>query len=101
MYLPENIARLKDIAYDLWWASSAEARAVFRMISHRMWRESEHNPVRLLQKVDQSRLNFLANDPQFKAAYETLVAHYEHDLGRTDTLIATKYSGLTNKTIAY
>jgi glycogen phosphorylase len=101
MYLPENIARLKDIAYDLWWASSAEARAVFKMISPRMWRESEHNPVRLLQNVEQSRLNFLAGDPQFKAAYETIVAQYEHDLGRPDTLIATTYPELANKTIAY
>ncbi len=101
MYLPENIARLKDIAYDLWWASSAEARAVFRMISPRLWRESEHNPVRLLNSIGQPRLNALANDPQFLNAYHLLVSQYESDLTRNDTLVATQYPQINHKTIAY
>lgn len=101
MYLPESVSRLQEVAYDLWWASSAEARAVFRMISPRLWRESEHNPVRLLQNVEQSRLTVLAADPQFRAVYEALLARYDDDLNRSDTLVAVHYPILKDKTVAY
>ena len=46
---PERIARLEDLAVDLWWSWHAETREVFRRLDYALWRATAHNPVRMLR----------------------------------------------------
>lgn len=76
--LPTPIARLDELARNLWWSWSPEARSVFRSISVRLWRETDHNPVRMLNRVTPDRLDRLASDPQFLKRYHQLLKIFDH-----------------------
>ena len=46
--LPERIARLNDIAYNLWWTWINPARLLFMELHPVLWDIVEHNPVLFL-----------------------------------------------------
>src|ERR1051325_4650799 len=75
--LPEPIHRLEEISRNLWWSWSPEARAVFRSISVRLWRETDHNPVKMLRLVTPDRLEKLATDPDFLKRYNRLIKSFD------------------------
>ncbi len=75
--LPERLSRLEELSRNLWWSWSPEARALFRSISVRLWRSTDHNPVRMLRVVTPDRLERLAEDPTFLKKYDALVRTFE------------------------
>jgi len=74
--LPERIAKLYDIAFNLWWCWDSESIELFFRIDRDLWEELHQNPVQLLGTVSQERLEELAKDDSFLAhldgAYERL-----------------------------
>jgi starch phosphorylase len=67
--LPESIARLSDLAYNLLWSWEPIVRSLFRRLDPNMWRDSGYNPVLMLGRVPQSTLQKAANDPRYLALY--------------------------------
>ncbi|MCK4304972.1 MAG: alpha-glucan family phosphorylase [Candidatus Eisenbacteria sp.] len=65
--LPERIGPLMDIAKNLWWTWNPEAVALFRRIDPDLWRQTHHNPIGLLARTTQERLNDLATKETFLA----------------------------------
>ncbi len=63
--LPEKLESLREIAYNLYWTWNHDAIDLFRRIDRKLWEESHHNPVLMLGKIDQARLNELALDDSF------------------------------------
>lgn len=63
--LPERLKPLQDIAHNLWYGWTWEARELFRMISYDLWEECEHNPVWVLSKLTEKDFNRLIADPVF------------------------------------
>ncbi|MCF8267771.1 MAG: alpha-glucan family phosphorylase [Ignavibacteriales bacterium] len=63
--LPKSLEPLRDIAYNLYWAWNHDARELFRRLDSKLWDESHHNPVVLLGKISQDRLNEVASDYGF------------------------------------
>ena len=51
MHLPERIKRLAELATDLWWTWTPQAREVFRLLDYTMWRQTAHNPVLMLRNL--------------------------------------------------
>src|SRR5256885_6006774 len=74
--LPEPIYRLEEVARNLWWSWSPEARDVFRAISLRLWRATDHNPVKMLRMVTPDRLERLAEDASFLKRYHGLLKSF-------------------------
>src|SRR6478752_4287548 len=72
--LPERIARLKDLAGDLWWAWHADARLVFRRLDYGLWRVTAHNPERMLRLVAREKLDIAVADPSFLEVYDRAIA---------------------------
>jgi len=101
IYLPEPIARLQEVADNLWWSWSPQARALFRSISVTLWRRTEHNPVRMLREVTRDRMEKLARDPEFLKSYEELMASFDKVMSRVDTVVKKEYSPLATKRVAY
>ncbi len=54
--LPQRINRLDQLAVDLWWSWNADGRSVFRRLDYNLWRETAHNPVRMLWLVSRDKL---------------------------------------------
>ena len=53
--LPDRINRLDELAHDLWWSWTPDARSVFRRLDYPLWRQTAHNPVRMLQLIPPRR----------------------------------------------
>ncbi len=71
--LPQRLSRLYDLACDLWWTWHP-AREVFRALDYRLWRRTDHNPVRMLRELPYEALERSADDPAFLARYDAAVA---------------------------
>ena len=65
--LPENLESLREIAYNLFWTWNNDAVQLFRRLDRKLWEETNHNPVMMLGKIDQARLERRANDDGFIA----------------------------------
>ncbi len=75
--LPQRIARLEDVAYNLWWSWNPGARSLFEEIDRSLWRRSHHNPVKLLVDVRPETVQELAKDPAFLRAHDAVVAAFD------------------------
>ncbi|MFN8060665.1 MAG: alpha-glucan family phosphorylase [Vicinamibacterales bacterium] len=83
--LPERIRQLNQLAYDLWWVWHDEARNVFRDLDYTLWRQTSHNPVKMLRLMARDRLERAATDPEFLARYDRAVAKLDEARKAQDT----------------
>ncbi len=67
--LPPVVARLYDLAYNLWWTWTPSARDLFRRLDAASW-ELYRNPVQLLLNVEPGAWSPLLASPAFRAAYD-------------------------------
>ena len=72
--LPKRINRLIELASDLWWVWHFQARDVFRVLDYQVWRQTAHNPVRMLRLLPYERLQQASEDPEFLALYDGAIA---------------------------
>ena len=61
--LPPRLARLADLADDLWYAWDRPTRNLFARLDLDLWRAVGHSPKALLRQVDEQRLVAAADDP--------------------------------------
>jgi glycogen phosphorylase len=99
--LPDRIARLPELAVDLWWSWHPEARAVFRTLDYQLWRVTAHNPVRMLWMLPQATLDRAVNDSTWLALYDAAMAGLDDARAARNTWCAEKYPELTGRSIAY
>jgi starch phosphorylase len=101
--LPERIARLNDIAYNLWWTWVNPARLLFMELHPVLWDVVEHNPVLFLHRIERQRLEAAASDPNYLMLYDRVVAAFDR-MRETDeaaTWIGRNKPDLAGKTLAY
>lgn len=79
--LPEELAPLTELAYNLWFTWTPEAVELFQRMDARLWAEVHHNPVALLNRIGQDRLDTLARDAGFLALMERVLAQLHAYLG--------------------
>lgn len=65
--LPEVLEPLRQLAYNLWWTWNPAATDLFRRLDVDLWRQVGHNPVALLWRVSQERLQQAARDDAYIA----------------------------------
>jgi glycogen phosphorylase len=63
--LPEKLEPLREIVYNLLWSWEHDAIELFRRLDRKLWEETHHNPVLMLGKISQDRLNEAAADDSF------------------------------------
>ena len=71
--VPDRLRRLPELAADLWWTWNNQARDVFRRLDYPLWRQTAHNPVRMLSVIAPEILARAATDPSFLARYDAAV----------------------------
>jgi glycogen phosphorylase len=80
--LPASLEPLRQLAYNLYWDWNTEIKELFRRLDRDLWETTRHNPVALLARVSQSRLQEVANDDGFLAHMERALRElnaYLHD----------------------
>ena len=74
--LPENLHKLQEIAYNLWWVWNSEAKNIFRSIDAEAWKKAESNPIVLLNILSYDRLLELSKDKKFMKQLDAIYAEF-------------------------
>ncbi|GAB6098229.1 glycosyltransferase family 1 protein [Halanaerocella petrolearia] len=90
--LPKRLRRLEDLAYNLWWCWNYEAEELFIEIDDELWEEYNGNPVELISKVEQERLEELAKDDNFLEQYDKVINSFNDYLQTDKTWFEEKSS---------
>ena len=98
--IPARINRLRDIAYNYWWAWNPNATDLFNRIDSQLWESIYHNPVQFLRNVRQRNLIAVANNPPWLADYDAVVVAFDAYMNRKDTWFKRTYP-TEKSTIAY
>lgn len=99
--LPEELKRLKDIAYNMWWSWNSEAIDILAEIDRDLWDKLEGNPVRFLHEVSQKKLIACAKDREYLKRYNSLVSEFDSYMNNEYTWFNNTYPNERNKKIAY
>jgi starch phosphorylase len=81
--LPQALRRLPELGLNLLWSWNHSMRAVFRRLDPIAWRASNHNPVVMLGRVEQTALERAAADPRFIALYRRACEILDTYMGAT------------------
>jgi starch phosphorylase len=99
--LPERVARLKDLAYNLWWSWHPEARALFKEVDLTLWADTHHNPVRMLRAVPKAVLDARLADKGFLSRYDAVIAAFDAYMAGADTWFSKTHGELKDTTVGY
>ncbi len=99
--LPEPLARLQELAFNLRWAWDHETVALFRRLDRDLWESTGHNPVWMLGLISQERLQAACDDPAFMANLTAVCESFDAYMGSTDTWYENHYSDVKKPILSY
>ena len=99
--LPKRLTRLSELAYNLWWTWQPEAARLFRRLDFDLWERLGHNPILMLREVGRPRLNQVAKDKEYLAAYDQVFAEFDAYMDQTDTWTSRNHPKLLGRPVAY
>ena len=79
--LPAPLERLWDLANNLWWSWTPDARLLFSGLDQAAWKTSGHNPVALLDTLDREKLEKAAGDRDYLDRFEDILKRFDEYLG--------------------
>ena len=83
---PENLGKLFKLAHNLWWTWNYDAVNLFYRIDTSLFREVNHNPIRLLYLLPKERIEKLSKDKGFLFELDRVWQKFEEYLSRVETL---------------
>lgn len=98
---PERIARLRELAYNLWWAWNPEAQELYRQIDPELWELEYHNPVNFLREVRQQRLEEAASNAEYLQRFDAVMEAFDTYMNTDDTWYTRHYPDSKDQSIAY
>ncbi len=99
--LPKSIARLGELAYNLWWSWHPEAQELYELIDPVLWERCSHNPVKFLKHVARKNLNAAAQENRYVESYDRVLAAFDEYMQAQSTWFLTQYPDLKDRPIAY
>jgi starch phosphorylase len=98
--LPATLERLRDIAYNLWWSWSPVAHELFVRLDPSLWEAVRGNPIELLARIDQDRLDALAVDDALTSHLDSAWTTFQRYMQREGWFSRT-YPEAAGSRIAY
>jgi starch phosphorylase len=98
--LPGRINGLGKLAYNLWWSWHPQARALFRALDLQAWRESGHNPVRMLSLLPKGVIENAVSDEGFLVHYDAVMEQLDAETATLAGWFAREY-GQVAAPVAY
>ncbi len=99
--LPPRLAGLAEIASNLWWSWHPAARMLYKNLNRQVWKESTHNPVRVLRELPPETLAPFANDSSYLGEYETTLQRFRDELAEEDCWCREQIDVPPDHTVAY
>ncbi|WP_376791213.1 alpha-glucan family phosphorylase [Thermoflexus sp.] len=98
--LPKRIARLSELASNLWWTWQPDAQRLFQRLDPVLWEEVRHNPIALLRQAERARLNAAVQNPAYLDLYDRVLAEFERSL-TGETWFKQAFPDYADAVIAY
>ena len=64
-HLPEELAPLQELSFNLWWSWQAQAIDLFKKVAGDQWEKLGFNPVRVVEQISPKRAKELMADKEF------------------------------------
>jgi starch phosphorylase len=75
--IPKRLARLEELAGNLWYSWDRATRAIFARLNPALWDAVGHNPKAMLKRIDEQRLVDAASDPAFLDSLTRVLAAFD------------------------
>jgi starch phosphorylase len=99
--VPERIAGLIDLAYNLWWSWNPAAKMVFKQLNPQAWIESIHNPVKMLHALPGEILEEAAANPAYLRHYDIVMSQFRYEMKHRHHWFSEHYPVENEHSIAY
>ncbi len=99
--LPRRINRLGELAYNLWWTWNPDAQRLFARTDATLWEKTNHNAIRFLQLVENTRLKNLTNDRYALDHYDRIMRSFDEYMNKNGTWFANHHQQNLNQPTAY
>jgi len=76
-HIPDRLSGLIDLSYNLWSSWHPEAWLLFKNLNRQGWKESIHNPVRMLQELPPELLEAAASNVEYTTHYDAVIAKFQ------------------------
>jgi starch phosphorylase len=99
--LPQQLSELAELAENLWWSWHPAARMLFKMLNRQAWKESGHNPDKMLKELPKEVLESAAIDTEYLRHYDAVLAQFHKDMGAREICLTENRAQQKNCTVAY
>jgi starch phosphorylase len=89
--LPARIRGLERLSCNLWWSWHRQARELFRALDLQVWRESPHNPIKMLALLPKETLDQAAEDPIFLDHYDRVIKQFDREMASPEGWFTSEY----------
>ncbi|MGD2126516.1 MAG: alpha-glucan family phosphorylase [Desulfobacteraceae bacterium] len=99
--LPERLSGLGELAENLWWSWHPAARMLFKRLSRQGWKESGHNPDKMLKELPREILESTAGDPDYLRHYDVVLSQFRKEIGEGESYLLDSTADRNIPPIAY
>jgi len=99
--LPAPLSRLRELAFNLNWAWNHDTIELFRRLDSDLWETSGHNPMMMLGRIEQQRLEEAAADDSFLAHLERVCRSFDEYVTDRSSWFNHAYGAREKPLIAY
>ncbi|UCF89965.1 MAG: alpha-glucan family phosphorylase [Desulfobacterales bacterium] len=75
--LPQRLSGLGELAENLWWSWNPSARMLFKMLNRQAWKESGHNPDKMLRELPPAILQTAAENQDYLRYYDVALSQFQ------------------------
>ena len=75
--LPGNLQKLNELSRNLWWAWNTEGKTLFHDLDRDTWRATSENPVKMLQRLTNEKIESIKADPAMMARIDSTYEQYK------------------------
>jgi len=75
--LPQHINGLGELAENLWWSWQPAARMLFKTLDRQAWKESVHNPDKMLKELPREIFDRAVADEHYLRNYDVVMSQFK------------------------
>lgn len=98
--LPAKLEGLRELAYNLYWSWNSDIQSLFRRLDRDLWEDTKHNPVAMLGRVSQEKLEAASKDDGFLSHFKRCSTNLKNYLS-SPTWFSKNYKDLKNFNVVY
>ncbi len=100
-HLPQRLEGLEDLAENLWWSWHPAARMLFKMLNRQAWKESIHNPDKMLKELAPEDFLDAENDANYLRHYDLVISQFKNYMAFRGCNVLDAECALDQGVIAY